>query len=60
MARRDIHSDLVADVIWWVRGYRAAMEQSGGVCPFGGRHEDALAELRMEYKERTDKERDKT
>ncbi len=53
IATRERVSDDVADVIWWLKGYRAACESSGAPCDFGGKHLESLAEVNTDYRHRT-------
>ncbi len=47
ITRRDI--DYLADIIWWIKGYRAGADADGNSCPFSGRHLEALRKVRMKW-----------
>ena len=37
----------LADIIWWIRGYRAGMEAEKGECPFVADHVETLRKCRI-------------
>lgn len=41
-----LDSDNLADIIWWVKGYRAGADASYSPCPFEKAHEESLAKAR--------------
>lgn len=46
-------SDLLADIIWWIKGFRAGVDADSNSCPFGTAHEEALRRARMTLREET-------
>lgn len=41
-------SDMLADLIWWIRGYRAGLGEYGS-CPIGEEHLLTLSHVRLEH-----------
>lgn len=40
-------SEALADIIWWIKGYRAGCEADYKLCPFDGDHIEALRKARV-------------
>lgn len=49
ITREDI--DNLADIIWWIKGYRAGADADGNRCPFGSDHVESLRKVRINWKE---------
>lgn len=48
-------SDNLADIIWWIKGYHSASEDSYGMCDFKDYHIESLRKTRILMKEHLDK-----
>lgn len=38
--------DAIADMIWWIKGYQAALRDNYDPCPFGSEHLNALEKVK--------------
>lgn len=47
--------DSLADVIWWIKGYHAAFEDSAMTCPFQQVHIDSLTKIKKLLQEKLKK-----
>lgn len=54
MATREIITqediDNLADIIWWIKGYKAGADADGNSCPFGADHIESLRKIRANWK----------
>lgn len=42
-------ADNLADILWWIKGFRAAADASGTIPAFGSEHEESLRKFRAGF-----------